>query len=538
MPTDPSLTARDIVDELALLDPEFAQDRDLAIRVVQAMLAERPDVALRPGFRQELRGQLVAAAQAMPPRRSSPSASGLSRLRSFFVGSGVGTAVGAVAAYAFLVFVAPVSPDITAPVSLPADRFADVGSGFAASDTGTSTTLMADDIASPAATSSGVAPESVADVALEVSPEPAVERPASRPQSAAGDGSADQAVDQAPEPVSNSVRNSVSDTASSPQRTTGQTESVARSPAAEKSVSGLSSEDAFSLSDIFSPIPDRAASSAIMADTAPVASPVLAPDPANYTLEVSSGATASMAALPATPYAYVSRSSAVTVPRTLAPALSSASKLSLRFMTAADDSPYGLSYSVDTIGGSIFATKNDPAWPLLATASGTASDERIIAEADTVVRPIRAGVMRFASGAIVPETAASDTVTVRYAVLAEGTEVYEAYGMAREATVSYDRPTGRISGYSLPRVAGFSRTADVYVVPTTQSAETYVRRELAGRGYAAGRYRVASARYVLSPDLTKNPDLAVGDEKLVPSVLLEVVSDTGVRESFVMPFGR
>lgn len=91
MPTDPSTAARDIVDELASLDEAFAQDRDLAIRVVETMLASRPEASLRPGFRQELRARLLSAVSAQVRRTAGPS--GLSRLRSFFVGSGVGTAV-------------------------------------------------------------------------------------------------------------------------------------------------------------------------------------------------------------------------------------------------------------------------------------------------------------------------------------------------------------------------------------------------------------------------------------------------------------
>lgn len=226
------------------------------------------------------------------------------------------------------------------------------------------------------------------------------------------------------------------------------------------------------------------------------------------------------------------------VPRSLSPAFSSSSRLSLRYMTASDDSPYGLSYSVDTVGGSIFASKNDVAWPAAAPVTEIVSDERILALTDAVVRPIRAGVIRFGSGAVLADAVPSDTVTVRYPVAAEGVDVYESYGVPREATVSYDRPAGRISGFSLPRVTGFSRTADAYSPPGIEVLESRIRQELAARGYGAGRYRVESARYVLTPEPISNPGVGAGKETLVPSVLLEVVSDAGIRESFVMPFGK
>lgn len=48
MSTDPSVTAREIVDELALVDDSFVKDRELATRVVETMLADRPEAAMRP----------------------------------------------------------------------------------------------------------------------------------------------------------------------------------------------------------------------------------------------------------------------------------------------------------------------------------------------------------------------------------------------------------------------------------------------------------------------------------------------------------
>lgn len=333
------------------------------------------------------------------------------------------------------------------------------------------------------------------------------------------------------ETVANSVRNSLSSTASS-QPAVSESASLPRASSADKSA-----EDPFSLSDIFPSQPAAGGTASIMADSVQ-SSPVLAPDPSNYVVEASTGAVAALSSLPKSVYSYFSDIAQVAVPRSLSPSFSSSSRLSLRFMTAVDDAPYGLSYSIDTVGGSIFAVKNDIVWPVATAASGAVSDERIIAATDAVIRPIRAGVIRFGSGEIIPDTAGMDTVTVRYPVVAEGVGVYEAYGMPREATVSYDRSAARVSGFSLPHVTGFSRTADTFSSPDETSMEKYVRHELAGRGYVAGRYRIESARYALAPETKPNPGTDAGKETLVPSILLEVTSDAGIRDMFVMPFGR
>lgn len=193
------------------------------------------------------------------------------------------------AAYAFLVFVAPVSPDIVAPPVPQDDRSVRMISP-AADDAALSMTSMltgASAVSESAAADTSVVADTEAISADVAVPEPALERPASRPQSGGG---SDPVSTPAAEPVSNSVRNSVSDTASTSQRVVApESTQPSRPLAADKAMTAPISDDAFSLSDIFSPIPtESASSSSIMADSVPVSSSAVAPDPANYTVEISS----------------------------------------------------------------------------------------------------------------------------------------------------------------------------------------------------------------------------------------------------------
>jgi hypothetical protein len=531
--------ASDLVEELIRFDPALAPDRDLVLRVVETMISERPEAVSRPEFRAELRGRLLAEAGIPIPKARQSAKSPAFRWKSFFFGSGFGTVFGGMVAYAFLLFVAPVSPEVTSSpilsdtsrvssgtISLRSDESALLG------DTRSGSVLEDAAVADTQKTTSTSLPSADPANSTRVSPPEHADAPILRSTDASGGSAADA--------VSNHARDAASETAASgggAPAASGARESQPVAAIAPKVAPDAASEDAFSLSDIFHPSQEDALSSPIMADTKSMAS--MPTDPSAYTLTMSDETASGLAKLPVSERSYVTESAGVSVPKSLLSLFPASRKLSLRFMTVADESPYGLVYSLDPVGGSVFASKNDAAWLIPASASGGAvySDTGIIAAADSIVLQFGEGALGFGSGAIAPDTATLDVVTVQYAVLANGTAVYESYGVPRAATASYDRAVGKIAGFSIPRVGGFVRTSDTFVRPDMATLEAFVRAELANRAYAATTgYRIDSVSWVFSAvQDPANP----GSETLVPALRANVSSaDASLSESLVMPFGK
>ncbi|HRI35518.1 MAG TPA: hypothetical protein PK765_00100 [bacterium] len=282
------------------------------------------------------------------------------------------------------------------------------------------------------------------------------------------------------------------------------------------------SNDAFSLSDLFAPPHDTVPSM-----------------DREYVVLVPSDIVDVYGLLPGTAKSYRSTGAVVPVPRALLGDFPVSSDLSLRFMTVADNEPYGLIYSIDVTNGSVFASKNEPLWnsnDSVVNGSGWQSEDEIVSQTDSFLQKFATLPVSFGSGVSLFE-ASSESVTIQYGMLIGGVEVYESYGVPRAATVSYDRAAKHVSGFSLPRIGGFSETEEVFVRPDVSLIESFIGNALFERGYDASQaYRISSLRmaYIASSD-AEHPEI----ETFVPGIACSVVSEDGsLRETVTMPFGK